>query len=29
MSSGPEEFLTLADIARTLKVSQQTVRNWI
>jgi putative molybdopterin biosynthesis protein len=29
VSGGPEEFLTVADIARTLKVNQQTVRNWI
>ena len=29
MSSGPGDFLTVADIAQTLKVNQQTVRNWI
>ena len=29
MSAGSEEFLTVADIARILKLNQQTVRNWI
>jgi excisionase family DNA binding protein len=25
----PDEFLTVADVAATLKLNQQTVRNWI
>ena len=25
----PDEFLTVADVASTLKLNQQTVRNWI
>jgi hypothetical protein len=25
----PDDFLTVAEIASTLKVNQQTVRNWI
>ena len=29
MGAGGEEFLTVADIARILKLNQQTVRNWI
>ena len=29
MNSGGDEFLTVADIARILKLNQQTVRNWI
>ena len=29
MSAGGDEFLTVADIARILKLNQQTVRNWI
>jgi excisionase family DNA binding protein len=29
VSVGGEEFLTVADIARILKLNQQTVRNWI
>ena len=29
MAAGGEEFLTVADIARILKLNQQTVRNWI
>ena len=27
--SEPEEFLTVAEVAATLKLNQQTVRNWI
>jgi excisionase family DNA binding protein len=27
--SDPDEFLTVADVASTLKLNQQTVRNWI
>ena len=29
MSATDDEFLTVADIARILKLNQQTVRNWI
>ena len=29
MGAGGDEFLTVADIARILKLNQQTVRNWI
>jgi excisionase family DNA binding protein len=29
VSTGGEEFLTVAEIARILKLNQQTVRNWI
>lgn len=29
MSSEPDEFLTVAEIAALLKLNQQTVRNWI
>ena len=29
MSTSDDEFLTVADIARILKLNQQTVRNWI
>ena len=29
MSGSDDEFLTVADIARILKLNQQTVRNWI
>ena len=29
MSAGGEEFLTVADVARILRLNQQTVRNWI
>ena len=28
-SSEPDEFLTVAEVADTLKLNQQTVRNWI
>jgi excisionase family DNA binding protein len=28
-SSEPDEFLTVAEVAETLKLNQQTVRNWI
>jgi len=29
MSASEEDFLTVADVARILKLNQQTVRNWI
>jgi excisionase family DNA binding protein len=29
MTANGEEFMTVADIARILKLNQQTVRNWI
>jgi excisionase family DNA binding protein len=29
MTEPLEEFMTVADIARILKLNQQTVRNWI
>ena len=29
MSASDDEFLTVAEIARILKLNQQTVRNWI
>jgi len=29
VSAGGDEFLTVAEIARILKLNQQTVRNWI
>ena len=29
MTADGEEFMTVADIARILKLNQQTVRNWI
>ena len=29
MGGIPEEFLTVAEIAATLKVNEQTIRNWI
>jgi excisionase family DNA binding protein len=29
MTPSDEEFLTVADVARILKLNQQTVRNWI
>jgi excisionase family DNA binding protein len=29
VGAGGEEFLTVADIARILKLNQQTLRNWI
>jgi excisionase family DNA binding protein len=29
MTSDSDEFLTVADVARILKLNQQTVRNWI
>jgi excisionase family DNA binding protein len=29
MSPNADDFLTVADIARILKLNQQTVRNWI
>jgi excisionase family DNA binding protein len=29
MNADGDEFLTVADIARILKLNQQTVRNWI
>jgi excisionase family DNA binding protein len=29
VNTSGEEFLTVADIARILKLNQQTVRNWI
>jgi excisionase family DNA binding protein len=28
-NADPEEFLTVAEVAETLKLNQQTVRNWI
>jgi excisionase family DNA binding protein len=29
VSTGDEKFLTVADVARILRLNQQTVRNWI
>ncbi len=29
MSEPPDEFMTVAEVAATLKLNQQTVRNWI
>jgi excisionase family DNA binding protein len=29
MPDPPDEFMTVAEVATTLKVNQQTVRNWI
>jgi excisionase family DNA binding protein len=29
VSTDEEDFLTVADVARVLKLNQQTVRNWI
>ena len=28
-STDPDEYLTVAEVARILKLNQQTVRNWI